>query len=110
MAIQTPKQRQANQKFNKNIEKNRKFGQPKLNKKDLENNKLKLSRTWLIVLGFLLVGGGLLEIVSLFFWIESGVHETSGNTRKEEEEEENMELESYEIDEKIFYPFFANNK
>ena len=38
------------------------------------------------------------------------MHETSGNTRKEEEEEENMELESYEIDEKIFYPFFANNK
>lgn len=61
MAIQTPKQRLANEKFNKNIEKHRKFGKAKPAKVD---DKPQLSNYWIYALLFLLVGGGVLEILS----------------------------------------------
>ena len=63
MAIQTPKQRLANQKFNKNIEKHRKFGKAKPAKTD-DSNKPEISPYWMYALLFLLIGGGLLELIS----------------------------------------------
>ncbi|CCD24196.1 Ysy6p NDAI_0C05370 [Naumovozyma dairenensis CBS 421] len=66
MAIQTPKQRIANEKFNKNIEKHRKYGKKKLNKND-EKSQLPISKVWLAVILFLLIGGGVLELISFFF-------------------------------------------
>lgn len=66
MAVQTPKQRIANEKFNKKIEKNRKYGKKKIDKKD-SNGKLPVSKYWIIALLFLLVGGGVLELLNLFF-------------------------------------------
>ncbi len=66
MAVQTPKQRKANEKFNKKIEKNRKYGKKKVSKKD-PNDKLPVSKYWIIALLFLLVGGGVLELVNLLF-------------------------------------------
>lgn len=64
MAIQTPKQRIANEKFAKRNEKFRKYGK----KKQTPNQwQLPVSRGWLILLGFLLVGGGLLELLLQLF-------------------------------------------
>ncbi|CCF58458.1 hypothetical protein KAFR_0E03060 [Kazachstania africana CBS 2517] len=65
MAVQTPKQRIANEKFNKNIEKHRKYGKKKPTKKD-QDRKLGISKTWIMVILFLLLGGGLLELLSFF--------------------------------------------
>lgn len=65
MAIQTPKQRIANNKFNKEIEKNRKYGKKKVSKKD--DNKPAISKYWLYVFMFLLLGGGALELMHLLF-------------------------------------------
>ncbi|SJM86320.1 uncharacterized protein ZBIST_2796 [Zygosaccharomyces bailii] len=64
MAIQTPKQRIANQKFNKRNEKFRKYGKKK---ETPQQWQLPVSRGWLILLGFLIVGGGVLELLSQFF-------------------------------------------
>ncbi|SCU85001.1 LADA_0D05160g1_1 [Lachancea dasiensis] len=61
MAVQTPKQRIANEKFAKRNEK--KLGKAK---KTQTKPALSLSKTWISVLLFLLVGGGILELVSLF--------------------------------------------
>lgn len=66
MAVQTPKQRIANEKFNKKIEKTRKYGKKKINKKD-QKDKLPISKYWIIGLLFLLVGSGVLELISLIF-------------------------------------------
>lgn len=66
MAVQTPKQRMANEKFNKNIEKNRKYGKKKT-VKNVQDDKLPISKYWIIALVFLLMGGGILEILRLFF-------------------------------------------
>lgn len=66
MAVQTPKQRIANERFHKKIEKTRKYGKKKLNKKD-QKEALPISKYWIIALLFLLVGGGILEFISLIF-------------------------------------------
>lgn len=66
MAVQTPKQRIANEKFNKKIEKTRKYGKKKVNKKD-QKDTLPISKYWIIALLFLLVGGSILEFISLIF-------------------------------------------
>ncbi|EJS44766.1 ysy6p [Saccharomyces arboricola H-6] len=63
MAVQTPRQRLANAKFNKNNEKFRKYGKKKVGKDDKKSAPL-ISRTWLGILLFLLVGGGVLELIS----------------------------------------------
>lgn len=61
-AIQTPKQRLANAKFEKkNVNK---WGKP--TPKD-EKVELPLSKTWIVLLVFLVCGGALLEIVRLLF-------------------------------------------
>lgn len=65
MAIQTPKQRIANNKFNKDIEKNRKYGKKKIVKKS--SDKPAISKYWLYVFMFLLLGGGILELIHLIF-------------------------------------------
>ncbi|CCC68315.1 hypothetical protein NCAS_0B02310 [Naumovozyma castellii] len=62
MAIQTPKQRIANEKFNKNIEKHRKYGKKKIAKN--QESSLPISRLWIGVILFLLIGGGVLELLS----------------------------------------------
>ena len=61
-----PKIRRANQKFEKQNKDVRKNGKPK-SKKANENEKPALSKLWIYLLAFLIVGGGLLEIISLFF-------------------------------------------
>ncbi|AGO11826.1 AaceriADR055Cp [[Ashbya] aceris (nom. inval.)] len=62
MALQTPKQRAANLRFAKANEK-------KVGKKKKTGSKTEypISKTWILVLLFLLVGGGILELVSLLF-------------------------------------------
>ncbi|KAK6202892.1 uncharacterized protein RJT21DRAFT_2261 [Scheffersomyces amazonensis] len=62
MALQTPKQRVANSKFaKKNVGKQ---GKPR----DVEEKvQIPVSRTWLFVLIFLVVGGGILELIRLIF-------------------------------------------
>lgn len=62
MAVQTPKQRLANEKFAKRNEKFRKYGQKK-NKAEGQS-KFAISKPWLILLAFLLVGGGIIELLS----------------------------------------------
>ncbi|SCV03177.1 LAME_0H08328g1_1 [Lachancea meyersii CBS 8951] len=61
MAVQTPKQRIANQKFAKRNEK--KLGKAK---KTESKSPLALSKGWVFGLLFLLIGGGILELVTLF--------------------------------------------
>lgn len=61
MAIQTPRQRAANQRFAKANE--NKLGKPKKQQK----TKYPISNTWMFVLLFLLVGGGIIELFCLFF-------------------------------------------
>ncbi|CAI1922711.1 hypothetical protein SEUBUCD646_0D03710 [Saccharomyces eubayanus] len=63
MAVQIPKQRLANAKFNKNNEKYRKYGKKKVDKADKKAAPL-ISKTWLGILIFLLVGGGVLQLIS----------------------------------------------
>lgn len=60
MAIQHPRQRLANEKFAKRNEQHRKFGKKKV--KESDSFKSPISKTWLAVLAFLLIGGGLLEL------------------------------------------------
>ncbi|CDO92477.1 unnamed protein product [Kluyveromyces dobzhanskii CBS 2104] len=62
MAIQTPRQRLANEKWAKRNEK--KVGKPKTKAKD-QPSKSPISKPWVIALVFLLIGGGILELVSL---------------------------------------------
>ncbi|CCK68066.1 Ysy6p KNAG_0A03860 [Huiozyma naganishii CBS 8797] len=62
MAVQTPKQRLANQKFNKKVEQNRKYGKKKVSKKD-KDGKVSISKYWVGALLFLLIGGGVLELL-----------------------------------------------
>lgn len=64
MAVQTPKQRLANQKWAKNNEK--KLGKPRHRSRD-QKPQSPLSKPWIIALVFLLVGGGLLELFSRLF-------------------------------------------
>ncbi|CAR58074.1 uncharacterized protein GVI51_M05533 [Nakaseomyces glabratus] len=64
MAVQTPKQRLANEKFNKNVEKQRKFGKKK---QDKQKTELPISKSWVYFILFLLIGGGVLELFSLLF-------------------------------------------
>ncbi|CCH57851.1 hypothetical protein TBLA_0A00510 [Henningerozyma blattae CBS 6284] len=65
MAIQTPKQRIANQKFNKKIEQSRKLGKKKVKEVD-PSSKPALSKSWIYLLAFLIIGGGILELISSF--------------------------------------------
>lgn len=65
MAIQTPRQRLANEKWAKRNEK--KVGKPKTKAKD-QPSKSPISKPWVIALVFLLIGGGILELVSLLLW------------------------------------------
>ncbi|CAI8495703.1 hypothetical protein ACO0OL_002550 [Hanseniaspora opuntiae] len=60
-----PKIRRANQKFEKQNKEVRKNGKPKVKKSNAD--KPALSKFWIYLLAFLIIGGGLLEIVSLFF-------------------------------------------
>lgn len=62
MAVQTPKQRLANEKFARKNEKHRKFGKKKT--KTTSENGFTVSRPWLLLLAFLIVGGGIIELVS----------------------------------------------
>ncbi|CAL9737242.1 protein Ysy6p [Monosporozyma servazzii] len=66
MAVQTPKQRIANEKFNKKVEKTRKYGKKKPTKKN-SDDKVAISKYWIFALTFLLIGGGVLELLRLFF-------------------------------------------
>lgn len=60
-----PKIRRANAKFANEVKQNRKYGKPKASTKT--DKKPALSKYWIALLAFLIVGGGLLEIISLFF-------------------------------------------
>ncbi|KAK9456911.1 hypothetical protein V1511DRAFT_477534 [Dipodascopsis uninucleata] len=62
---QTPRQRIANQKYAKHEEK--KHGKPEALKTKKEVEKPPVSKTWIYVLVFLVVGGFILEILSLIF-------------------------------------------
>ncbi|QLL34750.1 hypothetical protein HG536_0H01250 [Torulaspora globosa] len=62
MAVQTPKQRLANQKFAKKNEKHRKFGKKKA--KGDSQTGFTISKPWLLLLAFLIIGGGIIELVS----------------------------------------------
>ncbi|RLV94131.1 hypothetical protein JA1_001949 [Spathaspora sp. JA1] len=62
MAIQTPKQRAANAKFEKkNVNQ---WGKPK---PDSPKEGFAVSKTWLFVLLFLVCGGAILELIRLIF-------------------------------------------
>ncbi|KAL6933418.1 hypothetical protein ACO0R3_002524 [Hanseniaspora guilliermondii] len=61
-----PKIRKANQKFEKQNKDVRKNGKPKV-KKSKQTDKPALSKFWIYLLAFLIIGGGLLEVVVLFF-------------------------------------------
>lgn len=61
MAIQIPKQRIANEKFAKMNEK--KLGK----KKPTVKKQSPISKTWIFIILFLLVGGGILELMSYLF-------------------------------------------
>ncbi|RLV87118.1 hypothetical protein JA9_001355 [Meyerozyma sp. JA9] len=61
-ALQTPKQKQANQKFAKRN--TRIQGKPRAVAKKTE---YPVSRSWLFVLVFLVCGGAVLELVRMFF-------------------------------------------
>ncbi|SCU91625.1 LAMI_0E06634g1_1 [Lachancea mirantina] len=60
MAIQTPKQRIANERFYKRNQRN--LGK---SRNTQQSSRLPLSKTWIVVLLFLLIGGGVLQLVSL---------------------------------------------
>ncbi|CAK7903008.1 protein Ysy6p [[Candida] anglica] len=62
MALQTPRQRAANAKWSKKIEKQ--HGRPKSTKSGFE---FPVSKYWVYALVFLVCGGGILEILHLFF-------------------------------------------
>ncbi|GMM39781.1 hypothetical protein FOG51_00044 [Hanseniaspora uvarum] len=61
-----PKIRKANQKFEKQNKDVRKHGKSKV-KKSNQADKPALSKFWIYLLAFLIVGGGLLEILALLF-------------------------------------------
>ncbi|SCW03573.1 LAFE_0G13454g1_1 [Lachancea fermentati] len=63
MAVQTPKQRIANERFLKRTRDERKLGKRKVAD---SKPKSRLPMSWTVALLFLLVGGGILELVSLF--------------------------------------------
>ncbi|KAG2736633.1 hypothetical protein G9P44_000723 [Scheffersomyces stipitis] len=61
-ALQTPKQRASNEKFaKKNLDKQ---GKPR---KTEEKVEIPVSKTWLFVLLFLVIGGGVLELIRFLF-------------------------------------------
>ncbi|CCE64706.1 hypothetical protein TPHA_0I02020 [Tetrapisispora phaffii CBS 4417] len=66
MASNALKQKLGNEKFKKRNEHHRKLG-----KKKIELSKKKdqppISKVWIYILAFLIVGGGILEIISLLF-------------------------------------------
>ncbi|CAH2449795.1 hypothetical protein PP7435_CHR3-2238 [Komagataella phaffii CBS 7435] len=62
MAPQTPRQRIANEKFVKRAE-----AQQGKVKKARSKREFPVSTKWVIILLFLLIGGGVLEILRLFF-------------------------------------------
>ncbi|CAG85395.1 DEHA2B10098p [Debaryomyces hansenii CBS767] len=62
MAQQTPKQRAANAKWAK--QNTKKQGQPR---KEGKKSEFPVSRTWLLVLLFLVCGGAILELIRMFF-------------------------------------------
>ncbi|KAF2034772.1 hypothetical protein EK21DRAFT_97400 [Setomelanomma holmii] len=62
---QTPQQRQANMRFAKAQEK--KMGKPEQAIKKREPQKSPISKIWIILLGFVLCGGLVFELLKLFF-------------------------------------------
>ncbi|KAK6464649.1 hypothetical protein DFJ63DRAFT_334202 [Scheffersomyces coipomensis] len=65
-ALQTQQQKAANSKFaKKNVNKQ---GKPQsVLKSKNQKSEIPVSRTWLIILLFLVIGGGVLELIRLFF-------------------------------------------
>jgi len=62
---QTPQQRKANQKFAKDL--NAKMGKPSSEIKKKQDFKSPISPIWLGVLGFVVFGGLVFELISRFF-------------------------------------------
>ncbi|KAF2832254.1 hypothetical protein CC86DRAFT_313161 [Ophiobolus disseminans] len=62
---QTPQQRQANMRFAKAQEK--KMGRPEQPVKKREPQKSPISKIWIILLGFVLIGGLIFELLKMFF-------------------------------------------
>jgi len=62
---QTPQQRKANQKFAKDL--NAKMGKPASEIKKKQDFKSPISPIWLGVLGFVVFGGLVFELISRFF-------------------------------------------
>ncbi|KAH7072867.1 hypothetical protein BKA63DRAFT_52770 [Paraphoma chrysanthemicola] len=62
---QTPQQRQANMRFAKAQEK--KMGKPEQIIKKREPQKSPISKIWIILLGFVLCGGLIFELLKMFF-------------------------------------------
>jgi len=62
---QTPQQRRANAKFAKAEEEKR--GKPVAQQKKRELEKSPISTGWMVLLGFILIGGIFFELLRLFF-------------------------------------------
>ncbi|EDO15352.1 hypothetical protein Kpol_457p3 [Vanderwaltozyma polyspora DSM 70294] len=66
MANQLLKKRAANEKFAKRNEQHRKLGKKK-SKLGSSQESTPISKIWIYILAFLIVGGGILELFSFFF-------------------------------------------
>ncbi|KAK4453267.1 hypothetical protein QBC34DRAFT_396799 [Podospora aff. communis PSN243] len=64
---QTPQQRRANEKFQKDQEAKRGKSEEQLKKKTKEVVKSPISPLWLVLLGFVVFGGIVVEVFSRFF-------------------------------------------
>ncbi|KAK0626605.1 hypothetical protein B0T14DRAFT_391256, partial [Immersiella caudata] len=64
---QTPQQRRANEKFQKEQEARRGKSEDQLKKKTKEVFKAPISPLWLVLLGFVVFGGIIVEVFSRFF-------------------------------------------
>ncbi|AWU77426.1 uncharacterized protein C5L36_0D01640 [Pichia kudriavzevii] len=66
MAVQTFKQRRANEKFANEVKKVR-TGEKQKVKKEPTQRSINLPKWMIVLLVFLLVGGGVLELLRIFF-------------------------------------------